>query len=371
MNYAKPDMPFAAVMDVLSLNYQGEGIRFGAAYAGLKGTRTAPLYDAFHKEFPARLILSSENASALSSRGEYLFPVYEGTSAPVKNGQGGDSKTRQVSAYELYTADFGSSADKVFAAEDQHPFVAGGFVWTGWDYLGEPTPYYASRSSYSGIIDLAGFKKDRFYLYQSRWRPEVPVAHLLPHWTWPERVGQVTPVHVFTSGDEAELFLNGKSLGRKKKGQYEYRLRWDDVKYEPGELKVLAYKKGKAWATDVRKTAGAPARLKARADRSVIRDDGVDLSFVTVRVTDKSGLTVPRARNRLKFKITGPGEIVATDNGDPTDFESFRAPQRKAFNGLALVIVRAERGRPGTIELTAESESLQGASLSLRSVSGK
>jgi beta-galactosidase len=145
----------------------------------------------------------------------------------------------------LYTADFGSSGDKVFATVERHPFVAGQFVWTGWDYLGEPNPYNASRSSYFGIIDLAGFKKDRFYLYQSVWRRDVPMAHILPYWTWPDRIGQVTPVHVFTSGDEAELFLNGKSLGRKRKSDYEYRLRWDDLVYEPGELKVITYKAGK------------------------------------------------------------------------------------------------------------------------------
>jgi beta-galactosidase len=191
------------------------------------------------------VILSSENAAALSSRGTYLFPVTDGISAPIKDGFGGDTKNRYVSAYELYTADFGSSADKVFASLDQHPYVAGGFVWSGWDYLGEPTPYYSSRSSYFGIIDLAGFKKDRFYLYQSYWRPDLPMAHILPHWTWPERIGQITPVHVFTSGDEAELFLNGTSLGRKKKGDYEYRLRWDDVVYQAGQLSVVAYKDGR------------------------------------------------------------------------------------------------------------------------------
>ena len=142
--------------------------------------------------------------------------------------------------------------DKEFAAHDKYSFVGGEFVWTGLDYLGEPTPFDASRSSYFGIIDLAGFKKDRFYLYQAYWRPEHPMAHILPHWTWPDRVGEITPVHVYTSGDEAELFLNGQSLGRKSKGQYEYRLRWDDVKYEPGELRVVAYKNGQEWATDSR-----------------------------------------------------------------------------------------------------------------------
>lgn len=139
---------------------------------------------------------------------------------------------------------------------ERHLYVAGGFVWSGWDYLGEPTPYYSARSSYYGVIDLAGFKKNRFYLYQSQWRPELKMAHIIPHWTWPDRIGKVTPVHVFTSGDEAELFLNGVSLGRKKKGNFDYRLRWDNVVYEPGVLKVIAYKVNKEWAIDSVKTAG-------------------------------------------------------------------------------------------------------------------
>ncbi len=185
------------------------------------------------------------------------------------------------------------------------------------------------------------------------------MAHLLPHWTWPERVGQVTPVHVFTSGDEAELFLNGHSLGRKKKGEYEYRLRWDDVVYEPGRLEVVAYKHGVKWATDRVQTAGAAAALEVTADRAEIADDGRDLSFVTVRVVDAHGLTVPRAMNALAFEVTGPGEIVATDNGDPTSFDSFQAPRRKAFNGLCLVIVRARKGVPGEIQLTASGEGLK------------
>ena len=217
MNYAKPDMPFPQEMDILSLNYQGEGIRDAPAYAHLRGIKTSPLYPAFQKQFPDKLIVSSETSSALSTRGTYIFPVFDGISAPVSDSTGGDPKRKYVSAYDLYTAAFGASPDKVFASQDKHPYVAGEFVWSGWDYLGEPTPYYSARSSYCGIIDLAGFKKDRFYLYQSRWRPDLPMAHILPHWTWPDRIGKITPVHVFTSGDEAELFLNNRSLGRKKK----------------------------------------------------------------------------------------------------------------------------------------------------------
>jgi beta-galactosidase len=368
MNFAKPDFPFAATVDVISLNYQGEGIRDTPEYANFKGIRTDPQYPAFHAKFPGKLILSSESAAAFSSRGVYLFPVARAISNPTRDGNGGDSKNRQVSSYEMYAADFGSSADKVFATQDRNPCVAGEFVWTGWDYLGEPSPYYASRSSYFGIIDLAGFKKDRFYLYQSRWRADLPMAHILPHWTWPGRIGEITPVHIFTSGDEAELFLNGKSLGRKKKGAYEYRLRWDEIKYAPGELKVVAYKNGRQWATDTVRTTGAAAKLEASADRSTIIADGRDLSFITIRVIDKNDNVCPRALNRVTFSIEGPGEIVATDNGDATDTEIFGLPERHAFNGLCLAIVRSISGQAGTIRITATADSLASASVTLRSL---
>ena len=219
--------------------------------------------------------------------------------------------------------------------------MAGEFVWTGFDYLGEPTPYDGpndpSRSSYFGIVDLAGFKKDRFYLYQAHWLPNLPMAHLVPQcWNWPDRAGQITPVFVYTSGDEAELFLNGKSLGSMKKEPDQYRLCWNDVKYEPGELKVIAYKNGQPWATNVVQTTGPARKLALQPDRDKIRADGSDLSFVTLTVEDKSGLMVPRADNAIHFKISGPGEIVATDNGDATDLISFPSHDRKAFNGCVL-----------------------------------
>lgn len=367
MNWAKPDMPLPAAVDVVGLNYQGEGIRQEPEFNGTGRIRTPPQYSAFHAKFPEKVILSTETASAFSSRGVYLFPVSPTVSAPVRDGRGGDSRIHQVSAYELHAVDFGSTADKVFASLDRHPFVAGEFVWTGWDYLGEPTPYYEARSSYCGIIDLAGFKKDRFYLYQAHWRPEFPMAHLLPHWTWPDRIGQVTPVHVFTSGDEAELFLNGKSLGRKKKGDFEYRLRWDDVVYQPGSLKVVAYKNGKVWATDEVATAGEPARLKLESDRSEIRADGKDLAFITVTVTDKNGSVAPRAENQIHFEIEGPGEIVATDNGDPTSLVPFPSHDRGAFNGLCLAIVRGKPGQLGTIKVVATADGLKTGTASLKS----
>ncbi|NJC39451.1 beta-galactosidase [Xanthomonas arboricola] len=362
MNYASPEMPLPAALDVISLNYQGEGIRDAPEFAGTERIRKQPQYPAFHATFPHKAILSSETASALSSRGVYLFPVTPDTSAPVRDGRGGDSVAHQVSAYELHAVDFGSSADKVFAAQDQHRYVAGEFVWTGFDYLGEPTPYYSSRSSYSGIFDLAGFPKDRYWLYQSRWRPDLPMAHLLPHWTWPGREGQVTPVHVFTSGDEAELFVNGVSQGRKRKGPLQYRLRWDGVVYQPGELRVQAYRQGKPWASDRVQTAGSAARMQVMPDRSRIRGDGQDLSFVTVRLFDRAGRPAPTAGDRLRFRIEGPGELVASDNGDPTNLESFAASQRNAFNGLCLAIVRGKAGVRGTITVHVESDSLQAAS---------
>ena len=365
MNFAKPDFPIAAIPDVIGLNYQGEGIRQEPEFEGTDRIRTAPQYEPFHERFPGKLIYSSETASALSSRGVYLFPVSETISAPVRDGRGGDSRIKHVSSYELHAVDFGSSPEKVFSSLERHPFVAGEFVWTGWDYLGEPTPYYEARSSYSGIIDLAGFKKDRFFLYQSHWRPDFPMVHILPHWNWSGREGQVTPVHVFTSGDEAELFLNGNSLGRKKKEPFQYRLRWDNVQYEPGILKVVAYKEGRIWAEAEKKTSGEAARIQISADRSELLSSGTDLSFITVIITDKDGIIVPDASNLIEFNVEGPAEIVATDNGDPTDMTAFPSTSRKAFNGMALAIVRPKAGMSGKIVVSAKCEGLEAASLEL------
>jgi len=366
LNYAKPDMELPKVLDVIGVNYQGEGIRQEPEFEGTERIRTAPQYDAFHAKFPDKVIIGTETASAFSSRGIYLFPVSKEISAPVRDGRGGDSKICQVSSYELHAVDFGSTADKVFGSLERHPFVAGEFVWTGFDYIGEPTPYYEARSSYNGIVDLAGFKKDRFYLYQAHWRPELPMVHILPHWNWSERSGQVTPVHVFTSGDEAELFLNGKSLGKKKKGEYEYRLHWDNVIYEPGELRVIAYKNGNKWEEEVVKTTGEATQLRVSADRTQILADGKDLSFITVQITDKDGLIVPRSNNLIEFSVEGPGEIVATDNGDSYNMESFASLNHKAFNGLALAIVRSKEGKKGTITLVAKSNGMKDTQVELQ-----
>ncbi len=338
------------------------------------------LYEKFREENPDQPFYGSETASTVSSRGEYFFPVSDDKS----KGSGG---WFQVSSYDLTAPPWANNPDIEFAAQDKYPWVFGEFVWTGFDYIGEPTPYNQDktnllnfsdpeerkrmeeelkklgenippRSSYFGIVDLCGFKKDRFYIYQARWRPELPMVHILPHWNWPERIGEVTPVHVYTSGDEAELFLNGTSLGRKKKGEYEYRLRWDDVVYKPGELKVVAYKNGRPWAEETMKTTGAAAKLDLVADRTEIAADGSDLSFITVQVSDKEGRLVPRSHNTVRFSISGPGEIIAVGNGDPTSHESFQALERKVFNGLALVVVRSKKGESGPVILTAASEGL-------------
>jgi len=346
-------------------------------------------YGQFRKANSNLPLFGSETASCISSRGVYVFPV--------SNNKDGGKADFQMSSYDLYAPRWATTPDTEFAGQDRNPFVAGEFVWTGFDYIGEPTPYNGdmsnllnffdpaekaraqqeltalgkipspSRSSYFGILDLAGFKKDRFFIYQARWRPDFPMAHILPHWNWPDRVGQVTPVHVYTSGDSAELFLNGQSLGLKKKGLFEYRLRWDDVVYQPGVLKVVAYKNGHRWATDVVKTTGPASELTLAADRSKIAADGQDLSYVTVTVADHAGLLVPRSMNHIKFSVEGPGEIVATDNGDATSFESFQAPEHNAFNGLALVIVRAKADQPGTIKLTAQSDGLKPATITIKS----
>lgn len=360
---------FQHVVDIVGYNYKPQ------EYAKLR---------ALHPHLPQ---MGAETASTISSRGEYFFPIVEEKS--------GGASDFQMSSYDLYAPRWAWPPDTEWLGLDENPFVMGEFVWTGFDYLGEPTPYNAdttnllnfadpaeraraerelaelgkilvpSRSSYFGIVDLAGFPKDRFYLYQARWRPDLPMAHILPHWNWAGREGQVTPVFVYSSGDEAELFLNGRSLGRKQRGPLEYRFRWNEVVYEPGELRVETFKNGKPWATAVRRTTGPAAKLALAADRASIGADGRDLSFVTLTVADGDGQLVPRSGNTIQFSVEGPGEIVATDNGDATSHDSFKSTVRRAYNGLALAIVRAKAGEPGTITVRAESEGLPTATVQI------
>lgn len=295
--------------------------------------------------------IGSETSSCVTSRGEYFF--------------GNEYQNWQISSYDQTKPDWGCTPDDQFRVNARFPHLLGEYVWTGFDYLGEPTPYNSddnspSRSSYFGIVDLAGFPKDRFYLYQSQWRPEMPMAHILPHWNWKERIGMITPVHVYTSGDEAELFINGKSQGRKAKRPGEdFRLVWDNVKYEPGKVEAIAYKNGKKWATDIIKTTGEPVRLSLAADQQTISSGESDLAYITVQVQDKEGLLVPKSHPLIRFEIEGPGVIVATDNGDATSFVPFQSHERQAFNGLALVIVKAKKGAGGRITVKAISDGLQ------------
>jgi beta-galactosidase len=371
--------PVAAGCDDINAGYSGFQKSLDAFGYNYKPAE----YRRFRAANPSIPLLGSETSSCVSSRGEYFFPV----SNDKKDGRA----DFQVSSYDLYAPPWAWPPDVEWKGLDENPSVAGEFVWTGFDYLGEPTPYggdsaamltftnpatraaresefkkqgkisVPSRSSYFGILDLAGFKKDRFFIYQARWRPELPMAHVLPHWNWPERIGQVTPVHVYSSGDEVELFLNGKSLGRRKREALQYRFRWDDVKYEPGEVRAVAYKAGKKWAEDVVRTTGPAARLSLQPDRSALSADGHDLSFIAVTVADGAGVQVPRTNNLVRFEIEGPGEVVAVDNGDPTNHSSFQAREVKAFNGLCLLIVRLRRGATAALAVTARADGLESA----------
>ncbi|KAL1875198.1 hypothetical protein Daus18300_003269 [Diaporthe australafricana] len=358
---AQPGDTVADLMDVLSLNYQGEG----------RGTSWASAFPGFHDAYPDKLLWTSESSAAVSTRGTYIFPVVGNKSQIVSDGQGGNASSLQISSYELYARVWATGPDKVFTQQDTYPYVAGEFVWSGFDYLGEPTPYDASplaRSSYFGIVDLAGFKKDRFYLYQSRWREDLPSAHILPHWSWSDRDGKVTPVHVFSSGDEAELFVNGQSAGRQVKEPLTYRFRWDNVTYSPGDLRVVTYKNGDVWAEASKRTVGAAEGLNITADRTRITADGYDLSYITVAVTDGLGDTVPYATDSITFSVSGPGEIVSTDNGDQSDQTPFPSLTRKAFSGLALAIVRTKAGQAGEITVSAAADGLAPAQVTVVAV---
>ena len=337
-------------------------------------------YPVFKEQNPTRRYHASETSSATSSRGEYFFPV----TTDVNDSRSGF----QLSSYDMTTIGWGCAPEVQFKMNEEYPFMSGEFVWTGFDYLGEPTPYNKdltnllnfsdpnelekarkeleelgkiktpSRSSYFGIVDLCGFPKDRYYNYKSYWRPDVPTVHILPHWNWQERIGEITPVHIYTSGDAVELFLNGKSLGRREKAHSYDRLTWDDVRYEPGSLKAIAYKNGQKWAEDLVETTGKPAALQVTAEKTELKSDGTDLSFIRVAVVDSQGRVVPRSKNHLKFSVTGPAEIIATDNGDATSLLPFQLSERDAYNGLALVILRSQYMKQGKVVLTVESKGL-------------
>lgn len=306
-------------------------------------------YENKKKENPGYVIYGSETASTVSSRGEYKFPAKE-MKGPWYNDY-------HVSSYDLEYPPWASTPDTEFEMQDKNDFVLGEFVWTGFDYLGEPTPYNQgtpARSSYFGIVDLAGLKKDRYYLYQSKWS-DTPVLHLLPHWNWHDRIGQKVPVFCYTNYPKAELFINGKSMGVKQKdtsNKYtRYRLMWDDIIYYPGEIKVVAYnEENQPVAEKVIRTAGEPKKIGVTADREIIRADGKDLSYVTVEVLDEDGNFVPRANNLLFFKVKGQGKLKALCNGDSTDHTSFASNYMRAFNGKIVATIESEK-EAGEIEL--------------------
>ena len=354
-----------------------------AATLDLVGFNYKPTqYDNVIKNNPDFIVYGAETASTVSSRGVYHLPLenYD------------RHESLQVSSYDIISPPWAYPPDFETYAQEMMPHSLGEFVWTGFDYLGEPTPFngrdnethgkwggdWPSRSSYFGIVDLTGFPKDRYYYYQSRWT-EKPMVHILPHWNWENTAHKEIPVYCYTNGDEAELFLNGKSLGKKVMGvdkttipaeflwwkkpektwDSPYRLNWN-VKYEPGELRVVAYKDGKAVAEKIIVTADQPYQITLTPDRTEIDADGNDLSFITVKIEDKNGNFCPLADNLVKFKLDGPGSIAAVGNGNAASVEPFQADYRKAFNGLCMLIVKSKKGENGSIKVEAFSDSLIG-----------
>jgi beta-galactosidase len=340
---------FGAIIDIPGLNYR------------------LPLYDEAYERFPQGFILGSETASTVSSRGVYKFPVEEFKQKTYDD--------FQSSSYDLEACSWSNVPDEDFVWQDDYEWVIGEFVWTGFDYLGEPTPYneaWPSRSSYFGICDLAGLPKDRFYLYRSRWNTEDETLHILPHWNWEGREGETTPVFVYTNYNSAELFVNGVSQGVQTKTkelskQHRYRLMWMDVRYEPGTLKVVAFDEaGKPVAEKEMHTAGKPHHLQLSADRETISADGKDLSYITVSVVDKDGNLCPNADNQLNFNVSGAGTFKVVCNGDATSLEMFHLPTMKTFSGQLVVTVQASEN-PGEINLEVKGKGLKTGNIAILS----
>ena len=351
----------AAVMDVAGFNYRPHK------------------YIENYKKLPQEIILGSETASTLSSRGVYKFPVVRRSMHKYDD--------HQASSYDVEHCGWSNLPEDDWIQHDDLPYCIGEFVWTGFDYLGEPTPYYSdwpSHSSLFGIVDLAGLPKDRYYLYRSHWNEKEETLHILPHWNWEGREGEVTPIFVYTNYPTAEVFINGKSQGKRTKDlsvtiensadsasmanlkrQTRYRLMWMDTKYEPGTVKVVAYDKdGKAVAEKEIHTAGKPHHIELVPDRSVIKADGKDLAFVTVKVVDKDGNLCPTAGNQISFRVKGKGTYRAGANGDPTSLESFQTPKMKVFNGMMTAIVQSTE-EAGTLTLEATAKGLRKQSLTI------
>ena len=307
-------------------------------------------YEEMIQRLPQGFILGSETASTVSTRGHYYFPDTVATNKAWPDGQ--------CSGYDVEHCWWSNLPDDDWKMQDDRDWTVGEFVWTGYDYLGEPTPYdeyWPSRSSYFGICDLAGLPKDRYYLYRSHWNKQEHTIHLLPHWTWPDRKGKVTPVYCYTDYPSAELFVNGKSQGRITKNDTtrldRYRLRWRNVIYQPGELKVVVYdENGNKAGQQIVRTAGKPKRLVLEPERKTIKADGNDLAYITVSLVDKNGTLCPDAANRLEFSVTGAGTYKAACNGDATSLEPFTQPQMSLFHGQLVVVCQAGK-TPGVMTL--------------------
>jgi beta-galactosidase len=316
----------------------------------------------FAKMFPGRPIIGTETNSSLHTRGSYRMPSDDILRWPYKDAEALKiSPTYECSAYDNSTANWGSGHEETWKLVKDHDFFSGMFIWTGWDYIGEPTPFpWPAISSYFGIIDLAGFPKDSYYFYQSEWT-DKPVLHILPHWNW--KLGEtVDVVAYFNHADEVELFLNGRSQGKKRKENGEMHVFWR-LPFESGVLKAVSRKDGREVLTDEVRTAEAPAKIVLTPDRRSRKADGADLSFVAVKVVDKNGTVVPAADNLIKFHVTG-GSLAGVDNGNQISHESFKASQRRAFHGMALAIVKTKR-KPGEIVLKATADNLPPASVVL------
>ena len=339
------DNGFAAALDIPGFNYKPQ------------------YYDQAYEKLPQKLILGSETASTVSSRGKYYFPVEFGEHHVAMHDD------NQSNSYDNESCYWSNTPDLDFEMDDDREWVIGQFVWTGFDYLGEPSPYdtdaWPSHSSYFGIIDLASLPKDRYYLYRSKWNDKDATLHVLPHWTWPGREGEVTPVFVYTSYPSAELFVNGKSQGRREKNDStvidRYRLRWNDVVYEPGEITVVAYDaNGNKAAEKTVRTAGKAAALKITPNRSSIAADGDELVYFTVEAVDRNGNPVPDADNLVKFTVTGAGTYEAGANCDATCLLPFQNPEMKLFSGAATAIARSAK-TPGTLTIKATAKGLKPA----------
>jgi len=342
------DNGFAAVVEVPGFNY-----------------RTHRYVEAYEK-LPQNLVLGSETSSTVSSRGVYKFPVEKKADALYDD--------HQSSSYDLEHCSWSNIPDEDFALADDYDWTLGQFVWTGFDYLGEPSPYdtdaWPNHSSMFGIIDLASIPKDRYYLYRSVWNRNETTLHILPHWNWKGREGEVTPVFVYTSYPSAELFINGKSQGKRTKNNTSllerYRLMWMDVRYEPGEVKVVAYdENGNKAGEKVVRTAGKPHRIELIPDRDTLLADGKDLAYVNVRVVDKEGNLCPLDDRMIRFTVTGAGKYRASANGDPTCLDMFHLPQMPLFNGQLTTIVQAGE-TTGTLTLEAKAKGIQSSKISIK-----